>query len=59
MSKTGRRAQREPRGYLVEELPRQREGPEVGVRLARSKNSKEIGLARAEKAGEGQETRTR
>ena len=59
MSKTGRWAQREPRGYLVEELYRQREGPEVGLHLARSQNSKEIGLARAEKAGEGQEMRTR
>lgn len=53
MSKMGRRPQREPRGYLVEELPRRREGPEVGAPGARSKGRKETSVARVEEAGEG------
>lgn len=57
MSKMGRRPQREPRGYLVDELPRWREGPEVGAPGARSKGRKETSVARVEEAGEGREMR--
>lgn len=35
----------------MEELPRQSEGPAVGARLARLKNSNEISVARVEKTG--------